>query len=131
MVLLSGAAWGGVAWLLVNVSPAKPLATTVFYVFAFVGVASAAASIAWLALRPRSPLGRLESPARYLGHSMLLAVVVLFALWLQSLRMLTMPVALLLSGLYLFLELALLFGTRGSVDVEVRSRARVARERMS
>jgi hypothetical protein len=48
---------------------------------------------------------------------MLLAVISLFALWLQSLRMLSPLVAVLLVGLYAFLELAILFGTRGSVEL--------------
>jgi hypothetical protein len=48
---------------------------------------------------------------------MLLAFIALFALWLQSLRMLTPTVAVLLVGLYGFLELAILFGTRGSVEL--------------
>jgi hypothetical protein len=48
---------------------------------------------------------------------MLFALIALFAVWLQSLRVLTPVVAALLLGLYAFLELAILFGTRGSVDL--------------
>jgi len=48
---------------------------------------------------------------------MLLAVIVLFGVWLQALRTLTPIVALLLLGLYAVLELAVLFGTRGSVEL--------------
>jgi hypothetical protein len=51
---------------------------------------------------------------------MLLAFIVLFAMWLQTLRTLTPIVALLLIGLYAVLELAVLFGTRGSVELPMR-----------
>jgi hypothetical protein len=51
---------------------------------------------------------------------MLLAIIALFAVWLQALRTLTPVVALLLIGLYAVLELAVLFGTRGSVELPVR-----------
>jgi hypothetical protein len=51
---------------------------------------------------------------------MLLSVIVLFALWLQGLRTLTPIVVVLLIGLYAVLELAVLFGTRGSIELPVR-----------
>jgi hypothetical protein len=51
---------------------------------------------------------------------MLLAIIVLFAVWLQSLRTLTPIAAGLLVGLYACMELAVLFGTRGSVELPVR-----------
>lgn len=54
----------------------------------------------------------------YAGHGGTLAAIALFGLWLQSLRMLTPTVTFLLVGLYVCLELALLFGTRGTVDVK-------------
>ena len=73
--------------------------------------------IVWLVRRPRSEDGELKSPVGYVGHGMLLAVIVLFAVWLQALRTLTPIVALLLLGLYAVLELAVLFGTRGSVEL--------------
>jgi hypothetical protein len=41
-------------------------------------------------------------------------------MWLQTLRTLTPVVVVLLIGLYVFLELAVLFGTRGSVELPVR-----------
>jgi hypothetical protein len=51
---------------------------------------------------------------------MLLAVIVLFAVWLQTLRTLTPIAAVLLIGLYAFVELAVLFGTRGSIELPMR-----------
>ena len=48
------------------------------------------------------------------------AAGILFAVWLQTLRTLTPTVAMLLIGLYAILELAVLFGTRGSVELPVR-----------
>ncbi|SRR6266704_3709298 len=114
------AAWGGLGWLLWNIAPARPLSLLAAYVFAFAAITSTATLGLWLVRRPRSDDGRLKSPAGYLGHAMLLSIILLFGLWLQALRMLTPIVALLLVGLYAVLELAVLFGTRGSVELPVR-----------
>ncbi len=114
------AAWGGLGWLVANIPPTRPLAVLAAYVFAFAAITSSGALLAWLALRPRLEHGRLRSPAGYLAHSMLLAVIMLFAVWLQTLRTLTPIVAMLLIGLYAILELAVLFGTRGAVELPVR-----------
>src|ERR1051326_9610419 len=103
-------AWAGLGWLLVNVPPGRPLALLAAYVFGFVAITSQGAILIWLARRPRFEDGRLKSPAGYLAHSMLLAIIVLFALWLQGLRTLTPIVVVLLIGLYVVLELAVLFG---------------------
>jgi hypothetical protein len=116
----AAAAWGGLGWLVANVPPSRPLAVLAAYVFAFVAVTSTGALLAWVVLRPRLDTGPLRSPAGYVAHSMLLAVIVLFAVWLQTLRALTPIVAMLLIGLYAILELAVLFGTRGSVELPVR-----------
>lgn len=123
MLAMAGAAWGGVIWLVTTIPPSRPLALPLFYILAFSGIANSAALLAWLALRPRVHAGRLRTPAGYVGHSMLLASIALFALWLQTLGMLTLTAALLLFGLDLFLELALLFGTRGSVEIAVEPHA--------
>src|SRR5713101_1750202 len=122
-VVATVAAWGGLGWLLTNIPPSRPLAVLAAYVFAFAAITSTAALlawVAWLALRPRPAQGRLRSPAGYLAHAMLLAIIVLFAVWLQTLRTLTPIAAMLLIGLYAILELAVLFGTRGSVELPVR-----------
>jgi hypothetical protein len=113
-------AWGGLGWLLVNIPPSRPLALFAAYVFGFVAITATGALSIWLARRPRFEDGTLKSPAGYLTHSMLLAIIVLFAVWLQALRTLTPIVALLLLGLYVVLELAVLFGTRGSVELPIR-----------
>jgi hypothetical protein len=118
----AGAAWGGLGWLLTNVPPSRPLAVLAAYVFAFGAITSTVALLAWLIqFRPRRDQpGRLRSPAGYLAHAMLLAIIVLFAVWLQTLRTLTPIAAVLLIGLYAFMELAVLFGTRGSIELPVR-----------
>jgi hypothetical protein len=113
-------AWAGLGWLVVGVPPTRPLAVLAAYVLAFVGITATGALAIWLARRPRTDEGRLRSPAGYLPHSMLLAIIVLFGLWLQALRTLTPIVLVLLVGLYAVLELAVLFGTRGSVELPVR-----------
>jgi len=123
MALVGVGAWGGLAWIVLTVPPAQPFALLAVYVFAFTGVTSIVALLAWAVFGWRAPRGRLHSPAGYVGHAALLAAIALFALWLQSLRMLTPVVAALLVGLYAFLELALLFGTRGAVEVEWGARS--------
>jgi hypothetical protein len=120
MLIAAGAAWGGLGWMIFTIPPGRPFAQVGTYIFAFTAITATGALLAWLILRPRQEHGRLRSPAGYLAHSMLLAVIALFALWLQSLRVLTPTVALLLLGLYTCLELAVLFGTRGSIELPLR-----------
>ena len=122
MLFVAGAAWGGLGWLVVSIPPAWPMALAVGYIFALTGLTSSGALLLWAVRRPRDEAGTLVSPAGYLPHSMLLAIILLFAVWLQSLRMLTPVVALLLVGMYAFLELAVLFGTRGSVEIVYQRR---------
>jgi hypothetical protein len=110
-------AWGGLGWIVLTEPPDEPLALAEAYVLAFAAITCTTSLGAWLALRPRLQSGRLASPLGYAWHAMLLAIITLFALWLQSLRMLSPLVAVLLVGLYAFLELAILFGTRGSVEL--------------
>jgi hypothetical protein len=113
-------AWGGLGWLVMNVPPSRPFAVAAGYIFAFVAITATAALLMWIIRRPRTEDGQLKSPAGYLMHAMLLAIIALFAAWLQALRTLTPVVGLLLIGLYAVLELAVLFGTRGSVELPVR-----------
>jgi hypothetical protein len=113
-------ALGGLGWLVATVSPSRPLAVAAVFVFAFVAVSCTSTLLVWVVRRPRTEDGRLKSPAGYVPHAMLLAVIVLFGAWLQALRTLTPVVALMLIGLYALLELAVLFGTRGSVDLPIR-----------
>ena len=112
MLVTSAAAWAGLGWLIQNVPPTRELAVPAAYVFAFTALTGTGALLVWVVWRPAG-----ASPARYLSHSMLFALIALFAVWLQSLRVLTPVVAALLLGLYAFLELAVLFGTRGAVEL--------------
>jgi ABC-type proline/glycine betaine transport system permease subunit len=120
MLAAAAAAWGGLAWIVTNVPPTRPLAMLAAYVFAFAAITSSGALLAWIAFRPRQADGRLKSAAVYLAHWMLLAVIVLFGVWLQALRTLTPIAGLLLIGLYAAVELGVLFGTRGSVELPMR-----------
>jgi hypothetical protein len=115
-LVVAALAWGGLGGLLTTVPPSRPFAVLALYVFAFVAITSTGALIGWLVFGR----GGGGSPAGYLVHAMLLAIIVLFAVWLQTLRTLSPIAALLLVGLYVFLELAVLFGTRGSVELPVR-----------
>ena len=128
MALIGLGAWGGLGWVVLTIPPSQPFALVVVYVFAFTAITATTALLAWAVFGWRAPRGRLHSPAGYVGHAALLAAIALFALWLQSLRMLTPVVGALLVGLYAFLELALLFGTRGAVDVDWQYRAATARK---
>lgn len=123
VVAMAIIALSAIGWLLLTVPPSIPLALPTFYLLAFVALSSLASLAAWLFVRPTPRPGRFASPAGFLGHAMLLATVSLFATWLQSLRMLTLTVSILLIGLYVLLELALLFGTRGSVDLDIPARS--------
>jgi hypothetical protein len=114
MLMVALGAWCGLGWVLLSVPPSRPLAIPAAYVFAFTALTGTGAVVIWLVLR------RARTPANYLAHSMLLAIIVLFGMWLQSIRTLTPTVALLLLGLYAFLELAVLFGTRGSVELPLK-----------
>src|SRR5690349_7058275 len=89
----AGLAWGGLCWLVLTVPPSRPLSLMAAYAFAFVAITATAAELVWLVRRPRTDDDQLKSPAGYLGHSMLLAIIVLFGVWLQSLRTLTPIVA--------------------------------------
>jgi|SRR5436305_10138514 hypothetical protein len=113
-------AWTGLGWLVLNVAPSRPMSLVAASAFAFVAITGTVAVLIWLVRRPRSDDGHVKSPAGYLLHAMLLAIIVLFGMWLQALRTLTPIVALLLVGLYAVLELAVLFGTRGSVELPTR-----------
>lgn len=110
-------AWAGLGWLIWTLPPDQPLALPAASALAFIAITCTGALGAWLGLRPRLDSGRLASPLGYVWHAMLLAVIILFALWLQSLRMLTPLVSVLLVGVYGLLELAVLVGTRGSVEL--------------
>lgn len=116
VLLVAAGAWAGVAMLVSTVSPEGSLAVLALYAFLFPAIAATAALLAWVALRPRTAEGALKPPSALLGHTALLAVIAEFGLWLQSLRMLSPIVVALLVGLYVSLELALLFGTRGAVE---------------
>lgn len=117
MLIAALAAWGGLGWIVLNVEPTRPFAQVGGYIFAFTALTASVALLAWLVFRT---YGKPRSPAGFLAHAMLFALIALFALWLQSLRVLTPIVAMLLLGLYAFLELAILFGTRGSVELPLR-----------
>lgn len=111
-LVLAALAWAGVAWTVLSVPPTNPVSLATFYLFAFLALAATATLFGWVAIRPHAPDGRLSTPLGLAGHGALFALVTLLSLWLQSLRQLSPTNAVLLAGLYVLLELALVFGTR-------------------
>jgi hypothetical protein len=103
---LAGALLGWGAWLLtvLGVPPSAPGAQGAFYGSLLLAL-SASGTIA-LAIASRRRAGRRAARGTgfFLPHATLVAFLLLFALWLQSLRMLTWPNALLLAGLFVLVE---------------------------
>jgi hypothetical protein len=105
-------AWTLWGWLVIEVPPSGVPALIAFYALFFVAMSlSAAILFWWLARAPAAR--RWTTPSRYLGHAMLLSGLLVFALWLQSLRMLTLLNAVLLLGIFAMLELMLVLTSRG------------------
>ena len=101
LFLLSAGGWALVAYVVLAL-PVTPAAQTIFYAGAFAALAGTWALIARLAYRRRGQkdLGLVAA----LSGGLRFAVAVEFGLWLQSLRMLTVPYAVLLLAGYLATE---------------------------
>ncbi len=105
------AAWGGLAWMVSNLYPTQPRVLESVYVVLFIALSASAGAVHWVLARllprlvPRSALG-------LVGHGVVFGGLALFGLWLQSLRLLSPIHAVLLVGLYLSFELAMLLGRR-------------------
>lgn len=104
--------WVALIALILDKSPRQPLALVALYGFLLAAVASTAALGAWFWQRGRARGARLASPAGYVPHSVLLAMMAVGALWLQSRRLLSPTAVLLFLGLYVSLEAAILLAAR-------------------
>jgi hypothetical protein len=96
--------WG--VWLLtfLGVPPGAPGALPAFYGSLFLALSASAAVLLSLGSRPKEARRAARGTAYYLPHTMLGSFLLLFALWLQSLRMLTLPNGLLLLALFVLIE---------------------------
>jgi hypothetical protein len=116
VAIVAALAWAGVAWVVVTFPPAHALAQASFYALLFVALAGSITFVAWTAGRSTGEDGARSSSLRHVGHAMLFSSLVLFGLWLQSLRMLTLLNAALLLAVFAFLELTLLVGQRAGEE---------------
>lgn len=94
------------AWILtiLGVPPSARGAEQVFYGSLFVALATSGAVVLAVGARRREPRRPTRSAVSFLPHSVLGSFLLVFALWLQSLRMLAWPNALLLLGLFVLIE---------------------------
>jgi hypothetical protein len=96
--------WG--AWLLtvLGVPPSARGAQAAFYGSLFVALSTSAAVFLALGSRPKDARRAAWGTAQFLPHTVLGSFLLLFGLWLQSLRMLTLQNALLLIALFVLIE---------------------------
>lgn len=101
LLILSAGGWALIAYVVLAL-PVTPAAQAIFYAGAFGALAGTWALLARLAYRRRwhQELGIIGA----LGGGLRFALAVEFGLWLQSLRMLTVPYAVLLVAGYLATE---------------------------
>jgi len=105
-ITLASAALGWTIWILtvLGVPPNAPGAQTAFYGSLLVALAASGALVLAVAARRREPRRGARGTAFFLPHTGLASFLLLFGLWLQSLRMLTLPNGLLLVGLFVLIE---------------------------
>ncbi len=108
---MAGLAW--IVWLLTVLSapPTMPGAQAVFYGSLLAALTTSGALTLAALQRPRERR-RARSVASFLPHTLVASFLALFALWLQSLRMLSWPNALLLFALFVIFEGAMGLASR-------------------
>jgi hypothetical protein len=89
---------------LLGVPPSAPGAQSVFYGSLLTALTASGAVFLAVAARRREPRRPTRGAVGFLPHSLLASFLLLFALWLQSLRMLSWPNAVLLLGLFILIE---------------------------
>lgn len=105
-ITLGAALLGWLAWVLtvLGVPPGAPGAQGVFYGSLWLALGATGAGVLATAGRRREPRRPTRNAVGYLPHALLASFLLIFALWLQSLRMLAWPNALLLLGLFILIE---------------------------
>lgn len=101
------------AWLLTVLStpPTVPAAQAVFYGSLLAALTTSGALLLAALQRPRERR-RARSAMSFVPHTLVASFLALFALWLQSLRMLSWPNALLLFALFAIFEGAMGLASR-------------------
>ncbi len=104
-ITLACAVLGWTCWLLtvLGAPPSLPGAQIAFYSSLWLALTASGAILLSVGARRREPR-RLRSTAFFWPHTSLASFLILFALWLQALRMLTLPNLLLLLALFALLE---------------------------
>jgi hypothetical protein len=118
--LVGLAAWGLWGYTVLFIEPGTLLAPIAFYLSLFVALTCTLSRVLGGA-----GVNDGGSPPHNLGHGAIVSVLILFALWLQSLRMLTTLNAVLLAALFVFIELGFLL-SRGQRLTRARRRPRRA-----
>ena len=105
-ITLGCAVAGWLAWALtvLGVPPSAPGAQGVFYSSLWLALGTTAALVLAVSARRREPRRPTRGAVSYLPHALLASFLLSFGLWLQSLRMLAWPNALLLLGLFVLIE---------------------------
>jgi hypothetical protein len=105
-ITIACAAVGWLFWLLtlLGVPPAAPGGVPAFYASLYLALSTSGALFLALAARTRAARPPARRTTTYLPHTLLESFLLLFGLWLQSLRMLTLPNTLLLLALFGVLE---------------------------
>jgi hypothetical protein len=106
MTTFACAALSWCAWLLtiLGVPPTARGAQPAFYGSLFVALSASAAVFLALGSRPKEARRAARGTVHFLPHTLLGSFLLLFGLWLQSLRMLTVQNALLLLALFVLIE---------------------------
>jgi hypothetical protein len=103
VVTLTFLGWVVLAYVVIAL-PVSPASQAVFYTASFVGIAGSTALLYELYQSRTRPSGPRRRAVSLLGTGMRFALAVEFALWLQSLRVLTAGYLVLVVGAFLFLE---------------------------
>ena len=109
---LALAGWAALAWLVTRTYPDNPRVLAQFYAALFVALSTTVGALVWATRRAFTPARAPRLPLADLSHGMALSALVIFGLWLQSLRLLSPLHVILLVGLFLFFELVVAIGGR-------------------
>ncbi len=119
---LTLAGWAAVAYIVLFVDPTPVLARAAFYAALFVALTCTLARL--LGGQATADPEREKGPLiPNLGHAAIVSTLALFAMWLQSLRMLTSLNGTLLAAMFLFIELGFFLSRSGRRRPRSRRRA--------